>query len=79
MKQKKNQILKIQKLDDEIHAITIEIIKLHKKRLSLKYIPLQETKDKLFQYFKYIFSKRNRKSNEILYSKTLFIKISKIC
>ena len=65
------------KLDDEIHAITIEIIKLHKKGLSLKDIPLQETKDKLFQYFKYIFSKRNRKSNEILLVKHYLSKFPK--
>ena len=64
-------------LEDEIHSIAIEIIKLHKSGKILKDIPLQTTKEKMFKYFQYIFSKRNRKEREILIVKHYISKFPK--
>ena len=64
-------------LEDEIHSIAIDIIKLHKSGKLLKDIPLQTTKEKMFKYFQYIFSKRNRKEREILIVKHYISKFPK--
>ena len=64
-------------LEDEIHSIAIDIIKLHKSGKLLKDIPLQTTKEKMFKYFQYIFSKRNRKEREILIVKHYISKFQK--
>ena len=64
-------------LEDEIHSIAIEIIKLYKSGKRLKDIPLQTTKEKMFKYFQYIFSKRHRKEREILIVKHYISKFQK--
>ena len=64
-------------LDKEINNISLEIEKLINKGYLLKEIPLQTTKEKMFEYFHYIFSKRNRNKNEILIVKQYLSKFQK--
>ena len=67
---KRNEVLNFDPedpiLDTEINNLSKEIEKLLNKGYLLKEIPLQTTKEKMFEYFHYIFSKRIRNKNEIL-------------
>ena len=67
---KRNEVLNFDPedpiLDTEINNLSKEIEKLLNKGYLLKEIPLQTTKEKMFQYFHYIFSKKTRNPNEIL-------------
>ena len=63
---KRNEVLNFDPedpiLDTEINNLSKEIEKLLNKGYLLKEIPLQTTKEKMLQYFHYIFSKKNKKS-----------------